>query len=104
MKRIKKGPPEVPTKAFTENDGVEAWRIFYANILYTHSHMFKAVLEMIRDREVGEEVGAVLFHCTGSLYTLNCILYFSFLTTVHSLLRPRIPSRIFTYVRYLIIT
>lgn len=69
--RRKKQVEEVPTSAFAEGDGVDAWRRFYANILYTHGHVFKAVLEGIRDQGDGRggggggEGGAVLFHCTG---------------------------------------
>jgi len=73
-KRSKEGPPEVPMAAFAEGDGVEVWRKFYANILHTHGHIFKAVLEIIRNGGVGEKAGAVLFHCTGSLH----ILYYIF--------------------------
>ena len=107
-KRLKEGPPEAPTEASAEGDGMEAWRMFNANILHTHGHMFKSVLEMIRDRDVGEEVGAVLFQlyrfvAPSRLYSLF-LLPFSCSTTVRPLLRPRIPSRVFTYVRCLIIT
>ena len=66
--RREKQAEEVPTSAFAEGDGVDAWRGFYANILYTHGHIFKSVLEKIRDQgdDRGEGGGgAILFHCTG---------------------------------------
>lgn len=63
LQRKKEVPRGVPTAAFADGDGVEAWKATYRNILDTHGHIFKAVFEKIRD---GGE-GAVLFHCTGSL-------------------------------------
>ncbi|KAL9612215.1 MAG: hypothetical protein Q9204_008972 [Flavoplaca sp. TL-2023a] len=58
--RKKETPTAVPTAAFADGDGINAWTSTYRNILDTHGHIFKAILEKIRD---GVE-GAVLFHCT----------------------------------------
>ncbi|KAA6410174.1 MAG: hypothetical protein FRX48_05595 [Lasallia pustulata] len=60
VQRKKEVPRGVPTAAFADGDGVEAWKATYRNILDTHGHIFKTVLEKIRD---GGD-GAVLFHCT----------------------------------------
>lgn len=68
VQRKKEVPRGVPTAAFADGDGVEAWKATYRNILDTHGHIFKTVLEKIRD---GGD-GAVLFHCTGSLLLYLC--------------------------------
>lgn len=68
----------VPTAAFADGDGVEAWKATYRNILDTHGHIFKAVFEKIRD---GGE-GAVLFHCTGSCFFNSNFTQLSFILPI----------------------
>ena len=77
---------EVPTSAFAEGDGTDAWRRFHANILHTHGQIFKAVLERLGDQGgIGEGGGgAVLFHCTGEHIHSIIISFFLF--------RPPSPS------------
>lgn len=82
VQRKKEVPRGVPTTAFADGDGVEAWKATYRNILDTHGHIFKTVLEKIRD---GGE-GAVLFHCTGSCFSTTNSTKFSFILPIYILL------------------
>ena len=84
VKRKKELPKEVPTAAFADGDGVEAWKATYRNILDTHGHIFKVILERIRD---GGE-GAVLFHCTGPSFPASTSIKLSFILPIHRLPNP----------------
>lgn len=78
LQRKKEVPRGVPTAAFADGNGVEAWKATYWNILHTHGYSFKAVFEKIRD---GGE-GAVLFHCTGLCFFNSNFTQLSFILPI----------------------
>jgi hypothetical protein len=73
-----RNPSSRDMHAFIENGGTSAYTAMYLEILDIHAPSIKAVLEWLKDGK-----GAMLFHCTGTLY-----LFFHFFSLYSYVTHP----------------